>query len=204
MSTAAETRKRLIEQGRLAFADRGHDGVSLHKDILEPAGVSTGSFYHQFDDKTDLLVAILEEASRRGQYLLSAPELRDPASDPATAARHGYRVWFELIDGAEDLFRIQMRERYNRDERVRALLAQVRGRWIEAVAANLAARNPDAKSPFDRAVASQLIAALSTGVLTHYLDTAPHRRAALRESLIDALADFTIGGLAGLAATSPS
>lgn len=55
------TRKRLLDAGRRAFARAGPGGANLKEDILVPAGVSVGSFYHQFRDKTELFVAVLEE-----------------------------------------------------------------------------------------------------------------------------------------------
>ena len=47
-----------MAQGVRAFGELGHDRVNLVVDILEPAGVNPGSFYYQFSDKTDLLLAI--------------------------------------------------------------------------------------------------------------------------------------------------
>ena len=42
--SAEATRARLIEAGRRAFARKGLAGTKLTQDILEPAGVSVGSF----------------------------------------------------------------------------------------------------------------------------------------------------------------
>ena len=61
----AKTRSRLLEFGRKAFARRGHTGTNLKEDILLPAGVSVGSFYHQFKAKTDLFLVILRSTARR-------------------------------------------------------------------------------------------------------------------------------------------
>ena len=54
------TRRRLLDAARAAFAARGFEGASL-QEIQEIAGVSVGSFYHQFKDKADLFLAVLGE-----------------------------------------------------------------------------------------------------------------------------------------------
>ena len=68
--SAEATRERLIEAGRRAFARKGLAGTKLTQDILEPAGVSVGSFYHQFKDKTDLMLAIFEQHTDNMRALL--------------------------------------------------------------------------------------------------------------------------------------
>jgi AcrR family transcriptional regulator len=69
----SDTRARLIESGTRAFTEIGHDRVNLVRDILDPAGVGPGSFYRLFDDKTDLLDAIIADvAVRRMAYVLDA------------------------------------------------------------------------------------------------------------------------------------
>ena len=77
-----ETRQRILDAARIAFAAKGHDAVNLRSDILEPAGVRVGSFYHQFTDKTALLVELLRDASveRRRQVLGDDVSARLPDS----------------------------------------------------------------------------------------------------------------------------
>ncbi len=75
---AAETRQRLLAAGRSAFARKGLAGVNLKRDLLEPAGISVGSFYHQFKDKTELLLAILAEHSAAQRERFS--EVHRPAA----------------------------------------------------------------------------------------------------------------------------
>ena len=60
--SAEVTRRKILDAGTRAFADKGLDGTNLVRDVLEPAGVSVGSFYHQFADKTELLIVLLDEA----------------------------------------------------------------------------------------------------------------------------------------------
>ncbi len=196
MGSAALTREKLITTGRAAFAQKGHAAVSLQKDILEPSGVSTGSFYHQFTDKTDLLVAILNEASEKGQGLMAAAKPGNDSDDPATVLRRAYGTWFALIDNAEDIFRIQLRERENPDPRVRDLIAQVRDDWMNSLERDYEAI--DTPVDFDPAMTARLIGALSTGAMIQYLDTPKRERPALQKKFVDHLVDFTLGGLRGL------
>ncbi len=196
MSRADDTRRRLITQARFAFAAKGHDGVSLQRDVLQPSGVSNGSFYHQFSDKTDLLVAVLDDAVDAGRFVLRGAITMAPADEPEQRARRAFETWFDLVDGAEDLFRIQLRERENSDPRVRSLIQGLRQRFIATIIAALQERT--GSGHIDHDLAARLIASLTYGVLLDYLDTPTKERAALRTILIDALPRFVAGGLSGL------
>ena len=81
----ARTRSRLLEYGRRAFARRGHAGTNLKDDILLPAGVSVGSFYHQFRDKTDLLLEVLAKENSMDQAAETLAAL-EPELESARAA----------------------------------------------------------------------------------------------------------------------
>lgn len=202
MSQADDTRRRLIAQARVAFAAKGHDAVSVQRDVLEPSGVSNGSFYHQFSDKTDLLVAVLQEAADAARFVLHESITTTPVADPDQRARRAFETWFAMVDGAEDLFRIQLRERDNPDPRVRTLLQTIRQRWIATIATTLRERTGNGN--VDPDLAARLIASLTYGVLIDYLDTPVAERAELRATLIDALPRFVAGGITGLDARARS
>ena len=73
MPKVLNTRVRLIESARYLFWERGFAGTSM-ADLLNHAGVNSGSFYHFFESKEALLRAVLEE------YLLALrPRVIEPA-----------------------------------------------------------------------------------------------------------------------------
>ncbi|MDF1487495.1 TetR/AcrR family transcriptional regulator [Tessaracoccus caeni] len=54
------TRKRLIQAGIREFAARGIDATSVEQ-ISEAAGFTRGAFYSNFEDKDELILAIVED-----------------------------------------------------------------------------------------------------------------------------------------------
>lgn len=199
MRTATETRERLLRQGRVAFAAKGHDGVSLQRDVLDPAGVSNGSFYHQFGDKTELLVAILEDARAKGRILATNAASDLGSSTLEERIRHQVSLLLYLVDGAEDLHRIQYRERNNADKRVRDLLTKHRKQATSFLAWRLASEPSLDTEAFDEELAAGLVMSLLRGVVTDYLDLPKNQRAAKRDQLVEGIVAFTVAGLAGLA-----
>jgi TetR/AcrR family transcriptional repressor of nem operon len=59
MPKPSQTRQRLIDSALYLFWERGFAGASM-SDLLARAEVNSGSFYHFFDSKEDLLKAVLE------------------------------------------------------------------------------------------------------------------------------------------------
>lgn len=74
------TRAALLEAGKVLFAARSPDGVSID-DIVAEAEVAKGSFYNHFTDK-DALAHELAEQARRGVETLAA-RLTAGVEDPA-------------------------------------------------------------------------------------------------------------------------
>jgi len=57
--TPSPTRERLIEAAVLLFWEKGYANTSM-SDLLKHAAVNSGSFYHFFNSKEDLLIAMLD------------------------------------------------------------------------------------------------------------------------------------------------
>jgi AcrR family transcriptional regulator len=197
-----QTRARLLAVGRRVFARKGHAGANLKEDILVPARVSVGSFYHQFRDKTDLLLAILEDHSRT--FLAMIHEAHQPRAEiePGEIARHSFETVFRIAEQNDDLFRIMVRERESEDPRVRAYLRDNHHRWIESLADDYRRAGLEGAPGSDvLPLAAELISATTLGSILNYLDLDESERARRRAPLIDGLVRFTIGGL--LALTTP-
>jgi len=70
---APTTRERLIQAAIALFWERGYANTSM-SDLLNAAQANSGSFYHFFDSKEELLLAVLD------RYLaMLHPQLVDPA-----------------------------------------------------------------------------------------------------------------------------
>jgi AcrR family transcriptional regulator len=195
---ARETRRRLLEAGRRAFARKGLAGTHLVTDVLEPAGVAVGSFYHQFGDKTDLLLAILGEHAASFRARLSAVHAPIPGRTFADIARASYGLLFDTAGEEEDIIRIQLRERDSGDDRVRRFLLEERRRWSESLATDYRRLAEASGAALDVERAVELITALSLGAVAQYLETPPSKRPHVRERFLDGLVRFTLGGVAAL------
>ena len=198
---AIATRQRLMESGRRAFARKGLAGTILTEDILRPVGVSTGSFYHQFRDKNELLIAILDDHAKafRARLLLTLDH-------PSEAGYRGFvdvaRACFGLaLDMAEDdgdLVRIQRRERDNDDPVVVKYLREYHESWIERVANYFSRGAVDDASDADARLAAEFVIHLGLTSVALYQDLPADERPQARERLLDGLVRFTMGGLPAL------
>jgi len=64
------TRAKLLECGREALAERGHNGTRVD-DVVSRAGTSHGTFYLYFENVEDLLAAVVAECDGEWVELLS-------------------------------------------------------------------------------------------------------------------------------------
>ena len=186
-----ETRSRLLDAGLRAFAAKGHDGVSLARDVLEPSGVSVGSFYHQFADKTDLLLAILEEHgwARRRDVTMSAVQ----GATLDESVERGMAEFFDDLDTNELSWRLRLRIQQSADPRIRQSTTELLARWTEQNL-TLLSRWADGTDPAVRELAA-ILTAFGIGLATTYLDLDTAERAARRPAMVAASMNFMAHGL---------
>jgi AcrR family transcriptional regulator len=90
---SAETRQRILEIARGAFAFGGYDG-STNRELATKAGITSGALYHYFGSKLDLYLAVHEDVQQcvYGQF--------NEAADAAT----GFVGKFDaILDVAHEL-----------------------------------------------------------------------------------------------------
>lgn len=134
-----DTRARIIEAAMELFWAKGYGSTSI-ADILSRSQVNSGSLYHFFPGKQDLLIAVLE-AYRDG----ISPMLLEPAwagvADPVDKVFALLGKYRSLIVETDCSYGCPIGslalELHEADPAVRRLLAENFQGWVEAVAACL-------------------------------------------------------------------
>src|SRR4051812_45926149 len=84
-------RRQILDGARKVFMDLGFDGASMNE-IARSAGVSKGTLYVYFADKSRLFEAIVQEqALEHGKVVFNV----DPARDAATTLREFGKAYIE-------------------------------------------------------------------------------------------------------------
>ena len=192
---SAETRRKLLDAGFLAFAAKGHDGVNLVEDVLEPAGISIGSFYHQFADKTELLREILAEAAaRRRAFIVGLGDL-DTTTDLETAVRSVIARLHDSLENDTSAWQLQRVTRVTGVDGVREMGSSMRENWTDELAELLG--NWFVDDVAERRRAADLMVTMARGIVFDFLDTPPALRRD-RAEMVTAATAFTVGGLVGV------
>lgn len=165
---AKDTRARIIEAAMELFWLKGYGSTSI-ADILSRSQVNSGSLYHVFPGKQDLLVAVLE-AYRDG----IGPMLLEPAwagvDDPVEKVFALLGKYRSLIVETECEYGCPIGslalELHEADPAVRKLLAQNFENWVAAVASSLeGARDRFPRGTDLRALAELALTVMEGGVM---------------------------------------
>lgn len=92
---SAATRQALRAAARRLWGERGYAEVGT-PEIAEAAGVTRGAMYHQYADKTALLVAVLEDVETEIMGRLQAIVLAAAPETPAEALRISADAWLDI------------------------------------------------------------------------------------------------------------
>ncbi len=95
----SETRERIVESARQLFFQQGYTATGIAQ-ILHESGSNSGSLYHFFPTKEDLLVAVLERYRDMLQSHVIGPAY-ERVSDPVErvfAVLDGYRQLLNVTD----------------------------------------------------------------------------------------------------------
>ena len=82
------TRSRLVLAAMQLFWDKGYNSTSI-ADVLQTARVNSGSLYHFFPGKTDLLIAVLTAFTVADV----SPRASTPSRKPSAATRPRSSTW---------------------------------------------------------------------------------------------------------------
>ncbi|MBW0144246.1 TetR/AcrR family transcriptional regulator [Sphingomicrobium clamense] len=134
-----DTRTKIVEAARDLFWEKGFNSTSI-ADILSRTQVHSGSLYHFFPGKQDLLVAVLEwyrDGIEENLLAYAWAEVDDPI-ERIFALLNGYRVMLLTSDYAHGCpignLALEISEP---DPRVRELIARNFSNWVGAVKACL-------------------------------------------------------------------
>jgi TetR/AcrR family transcriptional regulator, transcriptional repressor for nem operon len=163
-----DTRERLVLSAMHLFWEKGYGSTSV-ADVLQHARVNSGSLYHFFPGKQDLLLAVLDAYREGIRPMLLEPAwkgVRDPI-DRVFALLAGYR---KAIVGTDCRYGCPIGslalEIHEPDPPVRVALAANFAAWTEAIEECLAAAGPRLPARVDRhALATFVLTTMEGGVM---------------------------------------
>ena len=162
------TADRLVYAAMLLFAEKGYGSTSV-ADILREAGANSGSLYHAFPTKQDLLLEVLRRYRDGIGPMLLAPAWAD-VEDPIErifallAAYRGMLVRSECLYGCP-IGSLAL-ELHEPDPVVRELMAANFANWTSAVEARLDEAGARLPAGLDRrALAEFIMTAMEGGVM---------------------------------------
>lgn len=178
VDVAPATRTRILHAAMELFWEKGYQSTSV-ADLLQRAGVHSGSLYHYFPGKQDVLIAVLDMyVSGIGEMLLEPvwKDVPDPI-DRVFALLAKYR---ELIISTDCTYGCPIGslalELHEPDPPVRELLAANFKAWTQAIEGCLRAAGPRIPKEVDRAaLATFVLTTMEGGVMLArtYRDVAP-------------------------------
>jgi AcrR family transcriptional regulator len=157
---AGAQRERLLHAMAEVMAERGYAETTV-ADVLRVAGISRETFYQQFSSKLDCFIAAYEMAAAS---ILSGVERRTgTAGTPIERFERAIGAYLEALASEPALARVFLLEVYAAGPAALELRAELQGRFADALAAALDARDETERFACEALVAA--VGAMVTGRL---------------------------------------
>lgn len=184
------TRRRLMRAAEEEFGVHGLEGANI-RDILERAGVSPGAFYHSFEDKNDLFLALVEEATRELHQLMHESRATQTGDGPVAWVESQFEQLLEYGRHRKHLVAILYREALSGNKKVAAFFERDHAAYIADVEADFRLMiEKRLLPPIDPRWAAYMVVNLGYQVLVQQLRN-PENDA----EWVRAIAKFILGGL---------
>jgi AcrR family transcriptional regulator len=192
---AKDTRARIVEAAMELFWEKGYSSTSI-ADILSRSQVNSGSLYHFFPGKQDVLLAVLEGYRDGIEPMLLAPAWSG-IDDPVDRVFALLALYRRLIVETECQYGCPIGsialELHDADPIVRERLAENFTGWVDAVEASLRSAAGRFRPGTDfRALAEMALNVMEGGVMQArtFRDVAPFDRAVAQyRAYLDALTE---------------
>lgn len=189
MKAPEGTRDRLLAAGMRLFAAKGYQSTSI-ADLLQEVDAHSGSFYHFFPTKQDLLIAVLKAYRDGIESMLLAPAWSG-IEDPIAKIFALLGVYRRALEGSSCLYGCPIGslalEIHEPDPPVRELLSANFSGWVKHVQACLDA----ARQRLPRAIDShQLAVFVLTAMEGGVMQARTHRSLAAFDASVASLRDY--------------
>lgn len=130
------TRRRLLAAGEEVFGRRGYQFASI-AEITQGAGVAQGTFYLYFDNKRELLRAVIEERGHELRATLA--QAAATMSGRVDKEKAGFVAFFAWMARHRSLYRVVRQAEYVDDDLYRGWYRQLADGYAAALRAAIAA-----------------------------------------------------------------
>ena len=164
----ASTRERIIAEAMRLFWEKGYLSTSI-ADILQAAEANSGSLYHAFPSKQDLLLAVLE-TYRTGIHPMLLDPVWEQVEDPIERVFALLAKYRELLEQTACFYGCPIGslalELHEPDPPVREALAANFSAWTDAIEECLAEASPRLPTDVDRrGLAAFVLTTMEGGVM---------------------------------------
>jgi TetR/AcrR family transcriptional regulator, transcriptional repressor for nem operon len=187
--TSESTRDRFLAAGMRLFAAKGYQSTSI-ADLLQEVGAHSGSFYHFFPTKQDLLLAVLRAYRDGIESMLLAPAWAG-VEEPIAKIFALLAVYRQALAGSGCTYGCPIGslalELHEPDPPVRELLSANFSEWVQHIEACLdAARDQLPRALDTHQLAVFVLTAMEGGVM----QARTHRTMAAFDASVASLRDY--------------